>query len=533
MRRDDALTILGMNGPDGGMKAPGTRSSQPLKENRRVNQHNLERDTNTGEQPASGCSSDDYLGLDATAMATAVRCGELDPADLLSAAMARCDAVNPRVNAVVMRHDARARERLAARRAAGTERQGALAGVPMLIKDLNAYIAGTITTNGSRLLCDAPPAVRDSTIVERYEAAGIVVFGKTASPEFGLTTTTESALWGKTCNPWNRSLSAGGSSGGAAAAVAAGIVPAAHATDGGGSIRIPASYCGVFGMKPTRYRTPQGPDTFEAWFGASAGHVVSRSVRDSALLLDVSHGHEKGSPYWLAPQERPFADEVQRTPGRLRVGLVSDSLTGMALESDIREVLDETVRLVLSLGHDVETVKLPVDPQQLFSAHAAVTGTALVSAVRAREAALGRAIGESDLEPVSRHIIGNAAGLTAQALYQARRSFEQIGQSMESVFDRFDVLLSPVTATVTPALGVVSLDRPYEDYARDIVGSVSFTVLANVSGQPAMSVPLGRSRTGAPIGMMFTAGQCREALLFQLAGQLEQARPWAPYAVSL
>lgn len=495
-----------------------------------MNQHNLERESGTGETSAAGCSQAEYLRLDATAMAEAVRRGDLEPADLLSAAMARCDAVNSQVNAVVMRHDERAREQLAARRAAGTAREGALAGVPMLIKDLNASVAGTVTTNGSRMLRDAAPATRDSTLVARYEAAGMVVFGKTASPEFGLTTTTESALWGKTCNPWNLALSAGGSSGGAAAAVAAGIVPAAHATDGGGSIRIPASYCGVFGMKPTRYRTPSGPDTFEAWFGASCAHVVSRSVRDSAVLLDVSHGREPGSPYWLAPLARPFADEVGRAPARLRVGLVSDSLTGMALDPDIRDVLDETVRLLLGLGHDVEAVKLPVDPQQLFSAHGAVTGTALVSAICDREAALGRALGDDDLEPVSRHIAGNAGAITAETLYRARRTFERIGQSMDSVFERFDVLLSPVTATVTPELGVLSLDHTYDDYAKHIVGSVSFTVLANVSGQPAMSVPSGTSRTGAPIGMMFTARQCGEALLFQLAGQLEQARPWAAYA---
>lgn len=509
-----------------------------------MNKNIIERDLNAGTSAGqtarihngapfdNGCSPDDYLKLDATDMAEAVRRGELDPQALLSAAMARCDAVNPQVNAVVMRHDARARELLAARRAAGTDRQGALAGVPMLVKDLNTYLAGTVTTNGSRFLRDTPPASHDSTVVGRYEAAGMVVFGKTASPEFGLTTTTESALWGKTCNPWDLSLSAGGSSGGAAAAVAAGIVPVAHATDGGGSIRIPASYCGVFGLKPTRYRTPQGPDTFEGWFGASCTHVVSRSVRDSALLLDVSHGHETGSPYWLAPQERPFADEVQRTPSRLRIGLVSDSLTGTMLDPDIRAVLDDSVRLLLSLGHEVEAVKLPVDPQQLFSAHAAATGAALVAAVRDREAALGRAAGDADLEPVSRHIVGNAAQVTAETLYRARRSFERTGRVMEGVFERFDVLLSPVTATVTPALDVLSLDRPYEDYAARIVGSVSFTGLANVSGQPAMSVPLGMSRTGVPIGMMFTAGLCREGLLFQLAGQLEQVRPWALRAPS-
>ncbi|HEX9172968.1 MAG TPA: amidase family protein, partial [Telluria sp.] len=266
---------------------------------------------------AGTISEADYLALDASAMADAVRRGRLSGAELMAAAMARCDAVNPRVNAVVMRHDDRVRALLKM----GGSRGGALAGVPMLIKDLNTYLAGTVTTNGSRLLRDSAPAARTSTLVARFEAAGSLVFGKTASPEFGLSTTTESRQWGQTRNPWDLARSAGGSSGGAAAAVAAGIIPAAHATDGGGSIRIPASYCGLFGLKPSRYRTPSGPQRFEGWFGASVGHVVSRSVRDSALLLDVGQGHEAGSPYWSAPLERPFSAELKLPPGRLRVAL--------------------------------------------------------------------------------------------------------------------------------------------------------------------------------------------------------------------
>lgn len=472
-------------------------------------------------------SPDEYLKLDATALASLVRRGELEPLDVLEAALARCDAVNPRVNAVNMRCDARARETLAARRDTGTSRDGVLAGVPMLVKDMNAAVAGTITTNGSRALRDAPPAMRDSTLVERYEAAGMVVFGKTTAPEFGLSTTTESALWGKTRNPWDLSMSAGGSSGGAAAAVAAGIVPVAHATDGGGSIRIPASYCGVFGMKPTRYRTPHGPDAFEGWFGASCAHVVSRSVRDSALVLDVSHGHEKGSPYWLAEPERPFVDEVRRTPSRLRVGLVTNSLTGVPLDDDIAAALDATVRLLTDLGHDVEPVALAVDAQQLFSAHAAASGTALVATVRDREAALGRPLHADELEQVTWRVLRNAQQFSAEVLYRARRTFEHIGLFVEEHLDRFDVLLSPVTATLTPPLGSLSLEQPYEDYVERIAGSVSYTVLANVGGQPSISMPLGTSRGGLPIGMMFTAGLCCEGLLFQLAGQLEAAAPWA------
>ena len=363
----------------------------------------------------------DYLQLDATAMAAAVKTGELSPYTLLMAAQARCDAVNPQVNAVNMRHDSHAQERLKARRDAGTERSGALAGVPMLLKDLNTYLRGTVTTNGSRMLADAPPATFDSTVVQRYEAAGMLIFGKTASPEFGLTTTTESSLWGQTRNPWDLAHSAGGSSGGAAAAVAAGIVPAAHATDGGGSIRIPASYCGVFGLKPTRYRNPQGPNTFEGWFGASCGHVVSRSVRDSALLLDVSHGHEKGSTYWLAPQDGSFSDAVLRTPNSLRIGLIEPAMTGLELDTEIRSVLHTTVDLLLRLGHHVDIATLPVDPQQVYGAHGAVGAAALLAAVRDREAGLGRPLHDDELEPVSRYIANNATAATAESTARSKR----------------------------------------------------------------------------------------------------------------
>lgn len=499
-----------------------------------MNQDNISRDFAEPVRAQGGaCSPDDYLQLDASEMASLVHRGDLEPLDLLEAALARCDQVNPRVNAVNQRCEARARDLLERRSQADSSRHGLLAGVPMLAKDMHTAVAGTITTNGSRSLRNAPVQTHDATLIKRYETAGMVVFGKTATPEFGLSTTTESALWGKTRNPWNLEMSAGGSSGGAAAAVAAGIVPVAHATDGGGSIRIPASYCGVFGLKPTRYRTPHGPDAFEGWFGASCAHVVSRSVRDSALLLDVSHGHEKGSPYWLAQPERPFVEEVRRTPSRLRVGLVSDSLTGVPLDDDIAAALDATVRLLTGLGHEVEPVTLAVDAQQLFGAHSAASGAALVTAVRDQESALGRALSADELEPVAWHILRNAQQHSAETLYRARRTFERLGLFMEEKFDRYDVLLSPVTATLTPPLGTLSLDQSYENYIAHVVGSVSYTVLANVSGQPSMSIPLATSRAGMPIGMMFTAGLCREGLLFQLAGQLEVAQPWAPFAPTL
>ncbi len=475
---------------------------------------------------ATGLSQREYLELDATAMAEQVRRGAISPEELLAAALARCDAVNPKVNAVVMRHDEHARQQLASRKSQGLAREGALAGVPMLLKDLNTYLAGTSTSNGSRFFKDAPPAKYSSTLAARYEAAGALTFGKTAVPEFGLTTTTESLAWGQTRNPWNLAHSAGGSSGGAAAAVAAGIVPAAHATDGGGSIRIPASYCGLFGMKPSRYRTPSGPGRFEGWFGASAAHAVSRTVRDSALLLDVGQGHETGSPYWLPPLERPFVDEVGRDPGKLRVALIDQSLTGLALDADIRRVLDDTVRLLLSLGHEIERIPQPVQPQQVFGAHGTVIGTALLTAIRDREQLLGRSAGADDLEQVTRTVLERAQGVSGEALFRARQSFEAVSLAMENLFERFDVILSPVTATLTPELGRLRLSQPWEDYAGAATGSAAFTVVANVSGQPAMSVPSGWSESGLPVGMMYSARLGGEGLLYRLAGQLERERPW-------
>ncbi|MNF29731.1 6-aminohexanoate-cyclic-dimer hydrolase [compost metagenome] len=321
-------------------------------------------------------------------------------------------------------------------------------------------------------------------------------------------------------------MSAGGSSGGAASAVAAGIVPVAHATDGGGSIRIPASYCGLVGLKPSRYRIPSGPGRFEGWFGASVGNVVSHSVRDTALFLDVGQGHEQGSPYWAQPLARPYVEELGREPGRLRVALVRESLTGAPLDPAIAKVLEETVKLLLSLGHEVEELRLSIDPQQLFGAHGATSGTAMLTMVRDREQALGRSLLADELETVTQAVLSRAASVTGERLYRARQSFETISATMEQQFERYDLILSPVTANLTPELGQLALNQPYESYAQKAMGSAAFTVLANVSGQPAISLPLGWSDGGLPVGMMFTARLGAEDLLLRLSGQLEQARPW-------
>ncbi|MFK3973377.1 amidase [Pseudomonas sp. NPDC087358] len=476
---------------------------------------------------AAGLSASDYQAMDAWAMGQAIRSGELSAEDLLAAALARCSAVNPKVNAVNMLHEAYARSLLDRRRAAGTHNQGALAGVPLLIKDLNTPLQGTITSNGSRLFKDSPPATRTSTLISRYEQAGAVPFGKTTCPEFGLTTTTESLAWGQTRNPWNLAMSAGGSSGGAAAAVAAGIVPVAHATDGGGSIRIPASYCGLVGLKPSRYRTPSGPLHYEGWFGASVANVVSRTVRDTALFLDAGQGHEAGSAYWCPPLVRPYAQELQREPGKLRVAVVRQSLTGAPLEPAIAATLEQTIKQLLALGHEVEELTLTIDPRQLFGAHGTVIGTALRSLIQDREQMLGRAATTQDLERITLVNLERWKGTSGADLYRARQSFESIGAEMERHFERYDVILSPVTGSVTPKLGLLSLDQPWDSYVQHAMGSAGYTVLANVSGQPAISLPLGQSDDGLPVGMMFTASMGAEDVLLRLASQLEQVHPWA------
>ncbi len=475
---------------------------------------------------AAGISASDYQAMDAWAMSQAIRSGELSAEDLMAAALARYNEANPKVNAVNMLHEGYARTLLAQRRAAGTENRGALAGVPLLLKDLNTSLQGTITSNGCRMFKDSPPASRTSALISRYEQAGAVPFGKTTCPEFGLTTTTESLAWGQTRNPWNLAMSAGGSSGGAASAVAAGIVPVAHATDGGGSIRIPASYCGLVGLKPSRYRTPSGPLHFEGWFGASVANVVSRTVRDTALFLDVGQGHEAGSAYWCPPLVRPYVDELQREPGKLRVAVVRQSLTGAPLEPAIAATLEQTIKQLLALGHEIDELELGVDPRQLFGAHGMVIGTAVRTLIHDREQVLGRAATAQDLEKITLVNLERSKGTSGEDLYRARQSFESIGATMEHHFERYDVILSPVTGSLTPKLGLLSLNQPWDSYAHNAMGSAGFTVLANVSGQPAISLPLGQSDDGLPVGMMFTARLGGEDVLLRLSSQLEQAHPW-------
>lgn len=473
-----------------------------------------------------------YERLDATDLALAIRRGELSATDVLDAAISRLEA-RQGLNAITARHFDVAREAARGLDAMGRQERMRLAetrpllGVPFLIKDLGLSMKGTVTTSGCAFFRDAV-ADHDSTLVQRHRAAGLNIFGKTSSPEFGQTATTESRLFGATRNPWNTDLSCGGSSGGAAVAVAAGIVPVAHATDGGGSIRIPASACGLFGLKPSRGRVPAGPAVLEASLGLSVHHVISRSVRDSALFLQLTQGPEPGSRVRFAA-DAGSASAMGR-PHRLRVGLVTDNLFGVPIHAECLAALHAAARLCESLGHRVEPAPSPLLAQaqvaEMYAGMAVANATGMLMAVRAREKALGRSPREDEFEPLNWRALGLARGYSAEQALAARAAFDQAGRALDLHFESFDVLLSPTMAAPPPRLGAMALDQAYEDYVKHAVMASAYTSMFNISGHPAMSVPLHWSASGLPIGVQFAAAFGADELLLSLAAELEQAQPW-------
>jgi Asp-tRNA(Asn)/Glu-tRNA(Gln) amidotransferase A subunit family amidase len=465
-------------------------------------------------------SFDDYESYDALGLAGLVRAGEVKPRELLEAALARAERRNPAVNAIVI---PMADE---ARRVAEDPPAGPFRGVPFLLKDLYAYYPGFRTTHGSRLFADFVPD-HASELVTRYRQAGLVIFGKSASPEFGITTSTESALFGKTRNPWSLEHSAGGSSGGAAAAVAAGILPAAHASDGGGSIRIPASCCGLFGLKPTRGRVPFGPDAGEGWSGMSTVHAVTRSVRDSAALLDVIRGADLGAPYVAPEPARPYLAEVGAPPGRLRIAFQTRSFNGSDTHPDCAEAVRDAAKLCAALGHHVEEAALDVDAAVFGRASQVIIAANLRASVLDRLRDLGRELREGDLEPGTRAMFEAAAGADAAAYASAIRVIHALGRQVSRFLVDRDLLLTPTLGTPPLPLGRLALDNPdLMTFLRDLLQTVGYTQLFNASGHPAMSVPLYWNAAGLPVGVQFAGRFGDEATLLRLAAQLEQARPW-------
>jgi len=461
----------------------------------------------------------DYGNYDAVGLAELVRKKEITPQELLDEAIARTEAVDPKINAVVVKHYDFARRQIE-----NGLPDGPFTGVPFLLKDLD-LLEGTRTTFGASLYKNEV-ANHSGTLAQRFLKAGLAIFGKSSSPEFGLMPTTEPRLHGPTRNPWNPAHSSGGSSGGAAAAVAARILPVAHASDGGGSIRIPASACGVFGLKPTRARNPLGPDRGQGWGGFSCGHVVSISVRDSAVMLDAISGPELTSPYQAPPPARPFAEEVGRAPGRLRIAFTDKSPQGEAIDGEIAASVREIATLLANLGHDVEE-RAPVLPSDPAAVMATIVGANTAMSVRLAEQRFGRAMTGDDFEFLTLAMAHNARETSATDYVAAELAAFQISRALAEFMTSYDVLLSPTLCAPPLRLGELnSMAQDLSHIGPTLRRYMPGTALFNMSGQPAMSVPLAWNRAGLPLGMMFAGRFGDEATLLRLAAQLEQERPW-------
>ena len=485
---------------------------------------------------------DAYDQLDGLGMAALVRGGQLSAPELCAAAIARAETVNPRLNAVVRPLFEAARQRAGAGLPAGP-----FGGVPFLLKDFGAQYAGVPHTSGSRALRDFVPAA-DSELVRRWQAAGVNILGKTNVPEFALMGVTESQLYGPARNPWNLGRTPGGSSGGAAAAVAAGIVPVAGAGDGGGSIRIPAACCGLFGLKPSRGRVPTGPEQGEKWQGAAVEHVLSRSVRDSAAMLDATQGPDAGAPYFLPGPARPYLEEVSRPPGRLRIAFSLGHPLGRALHPECTTAVRDAVGLLESLGHDVEEVPLPFDGRAVASAFLMLYFGETGASIAALARHLGRAARPRDVEPTTWLLGLLGRTYSAADFAAARHTWNDSARRMGRFHLTHDLLLTATLATPPVRVGELQ-PTPLEQQLLKLVNTFGlggllrrsgiveklaaqnlektpYTQVANLTGQPAMSVPLHWTADGLPCGVQFIAPLGAEDVLFRLAGQLEQARPW-------
>jgi amidase len=469
---------------------------------------------------SGGLSFADYVSHDAIGLAGLVRSGDTSADELLDIAIARIEKVNPAINAVVDIFVDKARQAIAR----GLP-DGPFAGVPFMLKDLFIDLAGTTTTSGAVFLKDTV-AKRDSTVAERYKAAGLVIFGRTHSCEFGGTPTTESKLYGITRNPWNLDYSAGGSSGGSSAAIAAGIVPAANGSDAGGSIRSPASACGLFGLKPTRGRAPLGPARFDGGGGIATVHALTRSVRDSAALLDAVAGPELGASYASPAQSRPFLDEVRHEPRRLRIAVMPHSLSGGEIAPDCVAATADAAALCQQLGHIVEDASSSVDAELYLRTRQVLKGAAAVTGIHAAERALGRQATDHDFEAATWEAYRGGQTITGEDVMRAREAMFTLHQQVAQFMTGYDMILSPTTGTGPFRVGTMGAELVDEVAGASRRRLSTFTALANMTGQPAMSVPLFWNTANLPVGVQFWGRFGEEAILFQLAGQLERARPW-------
>lgn len=470
-------------------------------------------------------SSADTSHRDAIALAADIRSGETSARDVAEEALRRIDTLDPAVNAVV---SVRAAEALAEIDAGLPD--GPLHGVPILIKNLGTDVRGQPATDGSRLFADVIAEV-DSAVVQRYKAAGMVVLGTTNVSEMGKLATTESLLYGPCRNPWNTDYSTGGSSGGSAAAVASGMVPVAHGTDGGGSIRIPASACGLVGLKPSRGRVPTWPHPAGLASPVTSHHALTTTVRDSAVLLDVTAGHVPGDAFGAPTPARPFLDEVGRDPGRLRIGVIRVMPEPFPTDAAATAAVERTAAILEVLGHELREVELGIDLVQTFTISGRIMMAQTAATVATRLAALGRELRDDDLEPWTRMILDNAHGVSAADLNLELQAAQRIGWQLGKHFSDggVDILLLPSLPLNVPEIGHLDVTDPQTLWTQAATYSTS-TSPFNVSGQPAISLPSGADENGLPVGIQLAADYGREDLLLRLAGQVETHAPWPAVA---
>jgi amidase len=461
--------------------------------------------------------------IDGLGIAKLVREGQVSALDVAKDAIRRIERVNPQLNAIAETVYEQGLE-TAAR---PINPDALFFGVPVVTKDLFQPLQGAQMTNGSPIGKGARMPF-DAEIVSRAKSAGCTILATTTSPEFGTSFTTESRLFGATRNPWSLGHIAGGSSGGSAALVAARAIPFALGNDGGGSLRVPASCCGVFGFKPSRGRTPNGPAVGEGWAGMGINHVLSISVRDNAAALDAFAGEDIGAPYAAPRDDETFLSATAKRPKGLRVGLVT-ALSPWTTEPAVRAAIDETVKLLEDLGHHIEETELPVDALDYYDRCFNIIGAQTRSLLNFMGMMAGHPVDESMLEPRTRIILREKGDISG-AQYAASVDYvHALGRRFGHLMQRYDVLLTPTLAKIPPRIG--TLDHTDDDTLADVIETFHslspFTSLFNATGQPAMSVPLHWTNAGLPIGSHFAAGFGREALLFSLAAQLEEARAWA------
>jgi amidase len=464
----------------------------------------------------------EYVDCDGLDLAQLIRARQVSVDEVLEAAIHRIEKLNPSLNAVVTKVYDEARAE-----AQTLDPAAPFAGVPFLLKDLGGAQAGVPLSAGSRFFAHAPAPV-DAEIVRRHKRAGLMILGRTNTPEFGLSATTEPVAFGPTRNPYDPTRTSGGSSGGSAAAVAARMVPLAHASDGGGSIRIPASCCGLFGLKTTRNRISFAPYAGEGLAGFSGEHVVSRSVRDSAAALDATAGPAPGDPYYPPPPARPFLDEVGASPGRLRIALCTRAFGGTPVHPDCTLAAEQTARLCEELGHTVEEAAPQYDVEGLDTNYNRIFAVGAAANITLRARALGQEPDPAGFERVTWAMVELGRQIAAPAYVTMLNRLHAISREIALFFESYDLLLTPTLAEPPVELGV--LDMMTDDlsaYTERLWRFTPFTYPFNVTGQPAMSVPLSWNEAGLPIGVHFVGRYGDEATLFRLAAQLEEARPWA------